>query len=64
MGAWVILVLGYAASDGAPEAGGGLSAAALSAVVADANLYLPFLAVAAGGAAIVLFALRPQRGLL
>ena len=49
---------------GPPRAGGGLSAAALSSVVADSNLYLPFLAVAACCAAIVIFAIRPQRGLL
>jgi hypothetical protein len=64
VGAWIILVLGYAARDGASGAGGGLSAAALSSVVADANLYLPCLAVAACCAAIVIFAIRPQRGLL
>ena len=64
MGAWIILVLGYGAADGASGAGSGLSAAALSSVVADANLYLPYLAVAACCAAIVIFATRPQRGLL
>jgi hypothetical protein len=63
VGAWIILVLGYAAGDGAARADG-LSAAALSSVVADANLYLPYLAVAACCAAIVLIAIRPQRGLL
>ena len=64
VGAWIILVLGFAASDGASKAGGGLSAAALSSVVADANLYLAYLAVAACCAAIVIFVRRPQRGLL
>jgi hypothetical protein len=64
VGAWIILVLGYAAGDGAAKADGSLSAASLSAVVADANLYLPDLAVAACCAAIVIFAIRPQRGLL
>ena len=64
VGAWIILVLGYAAGDGAAKADGGLSAASLSAVVADANLYLPYLAVAACCAVIVFFATRPQRGLL
>ena len=66
-GAWIILVLAHGAADapaGAGGAGGGLSAAALSSVVADANLYLPYLAVAACCAAIVLFVTRPQRGLL
>jgi hypothetical protein len=66
-GAWIILVLAHGAADapaGAGGAGGGLSAAALSSVVADANLYPPYLAVAACCAAIVLFVTRPQRGLL
>ena len=35
-----------------------------SFAVADTNLYLPYLAVAACCAVIVLFATRPQRGLL
>jgi hypothetical protein len=64
VGAWVILVLGSGAGDGASGAGSRLSAAALSSVVADANLYLAYLAVAACCAAIVIFVLRPQRGLL
>jgi hypothetical protein len=63
-GAWIILVLAHGAADGPAGAGGGLSAAALSSVVTDANLYLPYLAVAACCAAIVLFVTRPQRGLL
>jgi hypothetical protein len=63
-GAWIILVLAHGAADGPAGVGGGLSAAALSSVVADANLYLPYLAVAACCAAIVLFVTRPQRGLL
>jgi hypothetical protein len=63
-GAWIILVLAHGAADGPAGAGGGLSAAALSSVVADANLYLPYLAVAACCAAIVFFVTRPQRGLL
>ena len=41
-----------------------LSAAALAPVLTDANLYLPYLAVAACCAAIALFTIRPQRGLL
>ncbi len=60
-GAWLALVLIHSAASGA---GGGLSAAALASAVTDANLYLPYLAVAAGCAAIVLFAIRPKRGLL
>jgi hypothetical protein len=60
-GAWLALVLARGATDGA---GGGLSAAALASAVTDANLYLPYLAVAACCAVIVLFATRPQRGLL
>jgi len=61
VGAWLALVLVRGATDGA---GGGLSAAALTSAVTDANLYLPYLAVAACCAVIVLFATRPQRGLL
>jgi len=60
VGAWLALVLIHSATDGA---GGGPSAALTSAVT-DANLYLPYLAVAACCAVIVLFATRPQRGLL
>jgi len=41
-----------------------LSAAALTSAITDANLYLPYLAVAVCCAVIVLFATRPQRGLL
>ena len=61
VGAWLTFVLARSVTDGA---GGGLSAAALTSAVTDANLYLPYLAVAACGAVIVLFATRPQRGLL
>jgi hypothetical protein len=60
-GAWLTLVLARGATGGA---GGGLSAAALASAITDANLYLPYLAVAACCAVIVLFATRPQRGLL
>ena len=59
-GAWLALVLVHSATSGA---GGGLSAAALASAVTDANLYLPYLAVTACCAVIVLFAIRPQRGL-
>jgi hypothetical protein len=59
--AWLILVLAHGAADGAR---GGLSAAALTPAITDANLYLPYLAVAACCAAIVFFATRPQRGML
>ena len=61
VGAWVILVLGYGAADGAsarPAAPRALP------VLTDASLYLPYLAVAACCAAIVAFTIRPQRGLL
>jgi hypothetical protein len=59
VGVWLTLVLAHSATDGA---GGGLSAAALTSAITDANLYLPYLAVAACCAVIVLFATRPQRG--
>jgi hypothetical protein len=65
VGAWLTLVLVHSARVSATDgAGGGLSAAALTSAVTDANLYLPYLAVAACCAVIVLFATRPQRGLL
>ena len=60
VGAWLTLVLGHSATGGA---GGGLSAAALTSAITDANLYLPYLAVAACCAVIVLFATRTPRGL-
>ena len=65
-GAWLTLVLVHSAIDykAADGAGGGLSAAALTSAITDANLYLPYLAVAGCCAVIVLFATRPQRGLL
>ncbi len=59
--AWIILVLAHGTAD---RAGRGLSAAALTPAITDANLYLLYLAVAACCAVIVLFAIRPQRGLL
>jgi hypothetical protein len=64
--AWIILVLARSVADygAADRAGRGLSAAALTPAITDANLYLPYLAVAACCAVIVLFATRPQRGLL
>ncbi|MFI5066181.1 MAG: hypothetical protein ACHP9Z_19695, partial [Streptosporangiales bacterium] len=61
VGAWLTLVLAHSATDGS---GGWLSASALTSAITDANLYLPYLAVAACCAVIVLFATRPQRGLL
>jgi hypothetical protein len=61
--AWIILVLARSAT-GQRAAGRGLTATALTPAVTDANLYLPYLAVAACCAVIVLFATRPQRGLL
>ena len=57
VGAWLTLVLVHSAACG-------LSAAALTSAITDTNLYLPYLAVAACCAVIVLFATRPQRGLL
>jgi hypothetical protein len=64
-GAWLILVLVHSATDhGATNSAGGvLSAAALTSAITDANLYLPYLAVAACCAVIATFATRPQRGL-
>jgi hypothetical protein len=59
--AWIILVLARGAAD---RVGRGLSASALTPAITDANLYLPYLAVAACCAVIVLFATRSQRGLL
>jgi hypothetical protein len=71
VGAWLTLVLIYSATDhsatdhsAADGGGGGLSAATLTSAITDANLYLPYLAVAVCCAAIVFFATRPQRGLL
>jgi len=66
VGTWLTLVLAHSATDyGATDgAGGVLSAAALTSAITDANLYLPYLAVAVCCAVIVLFATRPQRGLL
>jgi len=49
--AWITTVLGDKAAGGQ-----------LTAVITDANLYLPYLAVAACGAAMVLYTTRPQRG--
>ena len=65
-GAWLTLVLAHSLTDhgAAGSAGGGLSAAALTSAITDANLYLPYLAVAACCAVTVLFATRPKRGLL
>jgi hypothetical protein len=63
VGAWLTLVLAHSVTASATDrAGGGLSAAALTSAVTDANLYLPYAAVAACCAVIVLFATRPQRG--
>jgi hypothetical protein len=61
VGAWLTLVLVRSTTN---SAGGKLSAAALTSAITDANLYLPYLAVAACCAAIATFATRPQRGLL
>jgi hypothetical protein len=69
VGAWLTLVLVRSAAASATNsatnsAGGRLSAVALTSAITDASLYLPYLAVAACCAVIVLFATRPQRGLL
>jgi hypothetical protein len=65
VGAWLAFVLVHSVTNGgAGGAGGGLSAAALTSAITDANLYLPYLAVAACCAVIAAFATRPQRGLL
>ena len=61
MGAWIILVLAHGAADGA---GGAAVRRGAASAVTDANLYLPYLAVAACCAVIVFFVTRPQRGLL
>lgn len=64
-GAWLILVFAHSSaghsSVGHSAGGDALSAAALASAVTDANLYLPYLAVAACCAVIVCFATRPQR---
>jgi hypothetical protein len=65
VGAWLTLVLVRSATaSAANSAGGWLSPAALTSAVTDANLYFPYLAVAACCTAIVFFAIRPQRGFL
>jgi hypothetical protein len=65
VGAWLTLVLVRSATASATNsAGGGLSAASLTSAITEANLYAPYLAVAACCAVIVLFATRSQRGLL
>jgi hypothetical protein len=51
LGAWITTVLAQRAAGGQ-----------LTAVITDATLYFPYLAVAACCAAIVLYATRPQRG--
>ena len=53
LGAWIILVLE-----------GTVVGRQYTTVITDANLYLPYLAVAACCAAAALFFIRPQRGLL
>jgi hypothetical protein len=58
-GAWLILVFARAAASRGAD--GVLSAAALTSAVTDANLYLPYLAVAGCCAALVFLATRPQR---
>jgi hypothetical protein len=61
--AWLALVVIRSAMVSAPSSAGSLlSATALTSAITDANLYLPYLAVAACCAAIVFFVTRPQRG--
>jgi len=61
--AWLTLVFAHSTTASSTNSAGGvLSAAALTSAITDANLYLPYLAVAACCAVIVLFATRPQRG--
>jgi len=61
--AWIIVVLMRGAvGDGIGVGGGGL-AVRLTGAITDANLYLPYLAVAACCAVIVGYTTRPQRGL-
>jgi len=65
VGAWLAVVVVHSATaSAANSAGGVLSAEALTSAVTDANLYLPYLAVAACCAAIAALATRPQRSLL
>jgi len=58
--AWIILVLarGLAAVPGQPRA----PATQLTAAITDANLYLPYLAVAVCCAAAVIYTTRPRKG--
>lgn len=70
-GAWLTLVFAHGVTDlgvtgnGAANGAGGLSATALASAITDANLYLPYLAIAACCAVIVFFTTRRhQRGLL
>jgi hypothetical protein len=66
--AWIILVLarGVASTPAGPGRvgpGADVSAAVrLTAAITDANLYLPYLAVAACCVAAVIYGTRPQRG--
>jgi hypothetical protein len=66
---WIILVLARGVT-GAQRAGPGArgaldapGAARLTAVITDANLYLPYLVVTACCVAAVIYATRPQRGI-
>jgi len=59
--AWIVVVLARGAFTAAP--GTSSTAASLATAVTDANLYLPYLAVAACCAAVVYYATRPQRGI-
>jgi hypothetical protein len=63
VGAWLAFVaIRSAMASAQNSAGSVLSAGALTSAITDANLYLPYLAVAACCAVIVTFVSRPQRG--
>ena len=59
--AWIFVVLARGAFV-TPQAPGQSAAVNLAAAVTDPSLYLPYLAVAGCGAAVVYYAARPQRG--
>ena len=61
--AWIVLVLGHGAPTARQAQAAGDAPRHCHPALTDANLYLPYLAVAACCAAIVGFITRPQRGL-
>ena len=60
--AWIILVLARGLASAPSGAPGSAPGVHLTAAITDANLYLPYLAVAVCCAAAVIYATRPQRG--